>query len=279
MVLHQSIHPESIKHLPKIREKVIACKKEYVEMREKFIRPYCVVFLDQTFLQMNKGKKIQLLPIHSAVHQYLKQCKFDYLYGDCPEIKEYEQGNIIPLMRFKGNIDTLENEVVEWVTNKILRFIPELENKLRRRIVQNIWEIVNNAIVHSDNFEGASACGQFYPAKGYFEIAFYDSGIGIANKIKSKIKLNQLNEDSDYIEWAMDRGNSTLDVPNAGLGLYILREFLKLNHGVFQIFSGNGYFGHTSNSVEEKKYIQNYFYGTLINIRIIFDQNIYSLKE
>ncbi len=91
--------------------------------------------------------------------------------------------------------------------------------------------------------------------------------------------LNNSHVDSDYIEWAMERGNTTLEIPNAGLGLFILRKFLKINQGSFQIISGNGYFGHISNENEEKRNLQNFLDGTLVNLRIIFDQNIYLLKE
>lgn len=278
-MVHQSIDPKSINSLPKIRAKIISSKDEYVSLNEKFIRPYCVVFLDQTFLKIRRKKNILLLPFHSNVHQYLKQCSFEFLYGNCPNATMFDQENIVSLKRFLGTPVQIEDEVIAWIQEKIFRFMPKLDNKLNKRIVQSLWEIIQNALIHSDNDNGVSVCGQFYPKRGYFEIAFCDYGIGLVQKIKNAGLLNNSHVDSDYIEWAMERGNTTLKIPNAGLGLFILRKFLKINQGSFQIISGNGYFGHISNENEEKRNLQNFLDGTLVNLRIIFDQNIYLLKE
>ena len=84
--------------------------------------------------------------------------------------------------------------------------------------------------------------------------------------------------DADCIEWAMERGNSTLSIPDCGLGLYLLREFLRMNRGAFQIVAGNGYFGNMDETSDIKHTLRNSIDGTVVNIRIdVSDNKLYKL--
>jgi hypothetical protein len=85
--------------------------------------------------------------------------------------------------------------------------------------------------------------------------------------------LQYLSKDCDLIEWSLQKGNSTLNKPNSGLGLFFLREFIKINRGNFQIISNKGFFGHINSPTEEKVTLNNFIEGTLINIRINYINN------
>ena len=81
------------------------------------------------------------------------------------------------------------------------------------------------------------------------------------------------------ITWALERGNSTQPInESAGLGLHLLREFLTMNHGVFQIISGYGYFGQESDGSHRFCNLRNSISGTLVNIRVIYDNHRYQLS-
>ncbi|MFA6977868.1 MAG: hypothetical protein WC209_00990 [Ignavibacteriaceae bacterium] len=266
----QTINPKTISKLPELRKQIELSKDEYAETKLKFIRPYCVAYLDQAMRTIRKNKEVLLMPIHPDVHQYLKQCGFEFLYGKCKNAESFNDDIIVPLIRFiPGEHD--EENIINWLDQKVIKFIPQMNRELRKKIVENFWEIVYNAFVHSESEFGISACGQLYPQKGYFELAFYDGGVGLAKKIKKYGAIKEEYEDYLCIEWALKEGTSTTDKPSAGLGLHFLREFLKINQGNFQFISGKGYFGNFNSSIAEKIRLDNSIEGTLINIRIIFD--------
>lgn len=266
----QTLNPKTISRLPELRKQIETSEEEYAETNLKFVRPYCVAYLDQVMRTIRKSKQVLLMPIHPKVHQYLKQCGFEFLYGNCINAENFNEEIIVPLIRFLPGEHTSE-DVISWLEQKVIKFIPKINRELRKKIVANLWEIVSNVFVHSESEFGVSVCGQLYPQKGYFELAFYDEGIGLANKIKMYGAIKEEDEDYLCIEWALQEGTSTTDKPSAGLGLHFLREFLKINQGNFQFISGNGYFGNFNSLIAEKLQLKNSIEGTLINLRIMFD--------
>ncbi len=265
-MIYQSIDQKSISTLPKFKKELEKCKDEYLYTRLKFLRPYCVSYLDQLFIKYGESINKLFLPEDRKVHKYLDQCGFNYLYGNCPDVEGFDESNIIKLTRFIGTEPEVEQVAVDWIKAKIFPFIPSLNIELNKKIVKNIWEIIQNALIHSDNKNGISACGQFYPQRNYFEVSFSDFGIGIPNKINGF--MSKKLDDCDAIEWSLQKGNSTLIKPNCGLGLYFLREFIKINRGHFQIISNTGFFGHNNSPAEEKISLTDIIEGTLVNIRI-----------
>lgn len=266
--MYHSIKPASIESIAKIKADLIECEDEYLFSTLKFARPYVVVYLDQLFRKYSVLNNILFLPKERKIHKYLHQVGFEFLRGHCPEIPDFNEECIIKLKFFNGSEEEVEEQALEWINKDILKFISSIDKMLKRKIVNNIWEIIQNSLLHSENLNGISACGQLYPKKKYFELAFYDFGIGIPGKIKkhfiSKLCLN----DCECIKWAMDKGNSTKNVPNAGMGLYFLREFIKMNGGYFQLISNSGFLGHIHSSYEDMVRLHNLSDGTLVNIRI-----------
>jgi hypothetical protein len=61
-------------------------------------------------------------------------------------------------------------------------------------------------------------------------------------------------------------------------GLHLLREFLKVNRGAIQIVSGDGYFGQFGDDAPSFQNLRNPIAGTLVNIRVVFDNHLYQLK-
>jgi hypothetical protein len=85
--------------------------------------------------------------------------------------------------------------------------------------------------------------------------------------------------DAECIDWAVQKGNSTRPRNEpSGLGLHLLRQFLSLNQGVFQIVSGNGYYGQHANNQPTICTLKSSIKGTLVNIRVVFDNDLYQLK-
>ncbi len=263
---YQSIYPKSIQQLPKIKDELQNSKEDYAVIKLKFIRPYCVAYLDQTIRYIRKEKDIRLMPWQSKVHQYLDQCGFEFLLGNCSHAKKYDDEIIIPLIRFSKS-DNIEVKVVNWLDKDVFRFIPVNDNKLKKKIIENLWEIVDNGITHGMSEFGVSACGQFYPKREYFEVAFYDAGIGMARKIKQYGAVKETEPDFECIKWALQKGTSTLNVPAAGMGLFYLRNFVNVNKGTIQFISGEGFLD-IPESFNDGAELNNKIEGTLVNIRI-----------
>lgn len=105
-----------------------------------------------------------------------------------------------------------------------------------------------------------------------------DLGSTIRKNVRTFLKDKNISG-SQTIKWAVEEGNTTKTGNHpGGLGLSLIREFLKLNEGKIQIVSSNGYW-------QEKKGImfaadfENAFVGTIVNLEFnLDDKKSYALK-
>lgn len=151
--------------------------------------------------------------------------------------------------------------------------MPSMSNLLRKEIRKAFFEIFGNIFTHSKSLIGGLVCGQVFPHDKKIQIVFYDAGVGIAKNVRnsqSSIKL-----DEDAIEWALRKGTSTLSSESVsrGLGLYLIRMFLRANEGEFRIYSNKGAI--TENNMQlARKRLPCSISGTLIDMRIIIRDDI-----
>lgn len=252
-------------------EKQILKSNNLCELKVKFLRPYGVIFLDQLILN-EKGHNFKIHSSYCDANQYLKQIGFKHLHKNakCMD-KDFPEIDIIKINKYVKKDIQSDEKVVKWINSNINKYI-KADSHLTKKITENIYEIINNGLVHGNNKNGISMAGQFYPLKNYFEIAFYDRGIGIPHLVKRERNNLSFANDSDYIEWAMKRGNSTSKLSSAnGLGLHFLSNFIKENQGYLQIISGNGYFCIDESNNHTKDTIKNFIKGTIVNIRVNYN--------
>lgn len=274
-----SIRPASFNGMVSLGNRIIKSKDDIFIFKTEFLRPFCVAYLDQIISSFNPNLKIY--SSYPNVNQYLNQIKFPYTLASAPTNEIFPENYMIKLKRFNGDPNYLEDEVITWLDNEVFSkdFTPNFSRNLRKKIVENLWEIVFNAIQHSESENGISCCGQFYPQMGYFEIAFYDNGLGIPKLVR--YFKNEFNRFSDYqcIVWSLQKGTSTKpELKTGGMGLYYLQRFLKLNGGWLQIVSHQGVFQSVGGNLLSPEKIKNFFQGTLFNLRIIYDEAVYKLK-
>lgn len=277
-MLHFSIKPASFQGIVRLGQKILTTSLNPIIIKTEFFRPFCISYLDQIIQHLDKDIKIQ--STYGVLNQYLHQIRFPYLWEYARLDKFFPEENMIFLQRFKGNLDKLSYSVPFWLENEVLArpFIPDLSQKLTKKIVENLWEIVQNAFQHSRTLHGVSCCGQFYPECGYFEIAFYDHGVGISALIHSFNKAYQNFTDYECIEWATGMGNTTKPEKECGgMGLYYLSEFLKLNGGYLQIISHRGFYEHIGDAKSGSFVLSQNFQGTLFSQRIIYEYKVYML--
>jgi hypothetical protein len=278
-LLYYGIKPESIGQLGVLARQITQCVGKSALLKVKFVRPYGVAYLDQFVLNLRDQKNLRVASTYPQVNQYLKQCGFKHLPRDAPCGNPFPQEEIITIRRFTGSPLEVEKKVVRWLTKEVLSFLPRLSSKLRKEVVENLWEIIHNGLVHGEGDFGVSSCGQFYPQMGYFEVAFSDLGHGIPRLVRDFRAVPLSACDADCIAWAVEKGHSTRPfTESAGLGLHLLREFLSINGGVFQLISGDGYFGQFGADQPTSTTLRNPIEGTLVNIRVVFDDHLYRIK-
>lgn len=249
-------------------EKQILKRNSFCELKVKFLRPYGVIFLDQLILN-EKDANFKIHSTYCEANQYLKQIGFKHLHKNakCMD-NDFPETDIIKLNKYVKNDIQSDEKVVKWIKSNIIKYI-KTDRRLTKKITENIYEIINNGLVHGNNKNGISMAGQFYPLMNYFEIAFYDRGIGIPELVKRERGKLTFTMDADYIEWAMQKGTSTNKISSAnGLGLHFLSNFIKENRGHLQIISGNGYFCIDEFDNHTKETIKNFIKGTIVNIRV-----------
>lgn len=226
---------------------------------------------------LEKGnKKITFRNFRNDVETILRKNEFLLDYGFLKIIDSYD--TVVKYRKFEPNDDEGFNS---YIKQELLskKDFPLHSEKLGKKIMQNIFELYENARTHG-RCNYIHTCGQYYPRtkEKHFNITIVDRGINIKENVSTF--LNHEKSGTDAISWAMLKGNTTKsgNIPG-GLGLDIIFEFIKLNNGKIQIVSSDG-FWEFKRGVIETKILQNPFEGTIANLRFnLNDKSYYSLVE
>jgi len=159
------------------------------------------------------------------------------------------------------------------------RGIPSMSQALTKRFRQSLFEIFQNAAIHSQSESGIFVCGQFFPQKHRLDFTIVDAGIGIRENVRRYIKQEKINSCA-AIRWAMSEGNTTKTGNQpGGLGLKLIKDFIRKNKGKLQIVSRFGYYAFSDNEDTVVK-MDHDFPGTCVNIEInTQDTSSYCLKS
>ena len=146
--------------------------------------------------------------------------------------------------------------------------IPNMSQMLHRRFRESISEIFDNAVEHSRTQLGIFACGQHFPHLDRLHFSIADLGIGMRRNILER--TGRVLTPEHAIEWALAGQNTTRlpkDRKPGGLGLKLIKEFVKLNGGAIGIASDAGYWWFRTG----REGLQTFpapFPGTVVNIEI-----------
>ena len=242
----------------------------------KFLKQNAVTFLcGLGKLVEHRGGSVQFEwdTLGDKIRTNLAQQGFLTAFGS-PE--EPWTGNSIPLridqtMDVAGLMDYLKSKWLgrDWIS---------VSQKLRDAIVGRVWEIYTNAFEHSHSTVGIFSCGQHYPNKNRLDLTAVDFGVGIPSNVRVFVQNEKLPAGT-ALKWAFQAGNTTK--PNGmsrGMGLDLLKEFVKLNKGRLEVFSHDGYAKITEK--EEKYETRNsMFEGTILNISLQCDDRHYCFIE
>ncbi|MHB1004076.1 MAG: ATP-binding protein [Chloroflexota bacterium] len=167
----------------------------------------------------------------------------------------------------------------EYVSSNLAgKDLPAMTRQLRRKFLESLCELFENAKIHSGTRLGVFACGQHFPTKHRLDLAVCDLGIGICNKVQAHCGVTM--SPCDAIQWAFTGRNTTRngDIPG-GLGLKMLEQFITKNNGRLHVVSNAGY-REISGSGCHLLPLPAGFPGTIVNVSInTADHAVYYLAE
>ena len=157
--------------------------------------------------------------------------------------------------------------------------IPTMSEGLTKRFRQSLFEIFQNAAIHSKSGSGIFTCGQFFPQMHRLDFTVADAGVGIRENVRNYTGNAKMGS-CTAIEWALTEGNTTKTGNQpGGLGLKLLKDFIRMNRGKLQIVSRFGYYEFSATGDGCIK-LDHDFPGTCVNIEInTQDTSNYCLKS
>ena len=130
----------------------------------------------------------------------------------------------------------------------------------------------NCAYVHS--------CGEFIAGDSYptLDMTIVNCGTTIHERVRTYLRVKGIEQvnSCESLLWAIEEGNTTKDVPG-GLGLYMIKDFIRRNGGGLQIISADAMFEYRDGEAFTT-ILDNYFPGTIVNMKFnVNDKKIYYL--
>ena len=120
--------------------------------------------------------------------------------------------------------------------------IPRMSDGLGKVFKQKLFEVFQNAVIHSESELGIFVCGQFFPQKQKLDLTIADAGIGIRDAVRRYFQDEKI-ASVPAIRWALQEGHTTKKGKQpGGLGLKFLHDFARLNKGRIHIVSRFGFY-------------------------------------
>lgn len=243
-----------------------------------FLRPNAVVFLGGLArLMQQRGGVPRFLSgtMQNWVRTNLFQNGFAAAMGE--NVSSW-QGNSIP---FREDPWEDKTAIVDGYLKPLWlgRGWVNVSRLLTNAISGQMWEIYANAFGHGESPVGALSCGQYFPKRHELVLAVADFGVGIPSN--ARLHGNPNFTGKEAMEWAFYPG--TTSIPHStgtprGMGLDLLREFIRVSQGVLAIYSHDGY-ARIDGSGEIYQNLPAFFEGTLVQVTLRCDDTYYSLSN
>jgi len=244
----------------------------------EFLRPNAVIVLGGLIRRIERlGGEWELLvnTMHQSVHINLAQNNFIRSMG----------GNIHPWsgqsIHYREDPVENKNAIVngylkpQWIGKGWINISRELQNEL----ASQFWEIYANAFEHSQSDIGVFSCGQRYPNSKELVLVVADFGVGIP--FNARRQGHHGFDGAAAMNWAFTSGTTSASLPSPiprGIGLDLLKDFIRKNAGTLEIYSHEGY-ALIDASKEIYQHLQNFFGGTLVQVRLSCDDHYYQLSR
>lgn len=192
------------------------------------------------------------------------------------------RGNSVPYRQDGSNVasvtpPTPANDLMEylkesWLGRNWVHLSPRLLNEIRGKV----WEIYANSFEHASSHVGTFTCGQHYPKRGELALCVVDFGVGIPTNVRAY--TNEAMSSADALRWAFEAGHTTKPGSSRGLGLDILRNFIRVNDGRMHVYSHDGR-ASIDRRGESFTTVPLPFQGTVVDISLKCDEKLYVLAS
>lgn len=222
----------------------------------------------------DRFNEIKIMEIPTMIERILRKNRFLVAYGYSPIEDIYR--TTLPFIRLQR---TDEGRFSDYIGRHMRgKGIPRMSESLGKVFRQSIFEVFQNAVLHSESDLGIFVCGQFYPTLQRLNLTIADAGIGIRTAVRRYLqsKISSM----DAIRWALKEGHTTKTGKQpGGIGLKFIKDFIELNRGKIHIVSRLGFYSYSEGREEFSK-LDADFPGTTINIEInTSDTKAYCLSE
>jgi len=179
---------------------------------------------------------VELVNIRPQVKSIL--CRNEFLTAYGYEAEEDGHGSTMPYRRIQLADQTrFDGYLRRHVRGK---GIPTMTEALGAVFKRKLYEVFENAVIHSQSEVGVCCCGQFFPTEQHLDITIADAGIGIRQNVRRYLGKPRMSS-VEAMRWAMMEGHSTKSGQHpGGLGLKFLKDFITLNKGEIEIASRFG---------------------------------------
>jgi len=215
-----------------------------------------------TKVAADRFNRIEIVEVPSGIKKILCKNRFLVSYG-YESIEDVNQ-TTLPYIRMQLS----DKGLFEVYLNKHLngKGIPRMTKAMGKRFRDSVFEVFQNAVIHSESDLGIFVCGQFYPQLQRLDLTIADSGIGIRTNVRRHLEFKISSVEA--IKWALHESHTTKPGPQpGGLGLNFLMDFIELNEGKIQIASRYGFFEYKMGAKRFEK-LNGDFPGTVVNLEI-----------
>ena len=218
--------------------------------------------------------RVEIVEVPPAIEKVLCKNRFLVPYG-YNSVRDFNQ-TTLPYARLQLSDEGLFAGYLKKYMNG--KGIPRMSEAMGKRFRQSVFEVFQNAVIHSESKVGLFICGQFYPTLQRLDLTIADAGIGIRNNVRRH--LREKISSVEAIRWALQEGNTTKRRGQpGGVGLKFLKDFIELNGGKIQIASRYGFYEYNKGSETFLKLTAD-FPGTVVNLEInTGDTNTYQLNS
>lgn len=182
---------------------------------------------------------VEIVALRGGVERILRENRFltNFRY----EPLDGDNHMIMPFRRLRlSDEGVFEEYVSRQLQSKHMYRITDGTSRLFKR---KIFEIYQNAVIHSESKIGIFVSGQFFPQQNRLNFTVADAGIGIRGAVRRYFKRPKIGS-IPALKWALEPSNTTKrgGPRPGGLGFQFLQDFSRINKGKFQIASRFGFY-------------------------------------
>lgn len=183
-------------------------------------------------------------------------------------------GTTIKYKKFKANeTQSFSDYIYDELFSKT--DFPSMTKQLQKQIATSLLEIFVNAGMHGD-CDSIYTCGQYFPRYEILNFTIVNLGRTIKQNVIDFCKVKNIDTEGltgiKAINWAVKEHTTTKIAATGGLGLNMVRNFIRTNQGKIQIISDDGFWEENPCAIINKEF-NNLFSGTIVNFEIKMNDN------